>query len=215
MDDKATDTTAVVPVVSRQRRRRGVDNGHSPGRDAKVARARARSQVRFLTKFVQKGTITHAARGSGVSVSTHYTWLADPAYAQAFAMARVEATDELEREARRRAVEGTLRPVFQGGALVGKVREFSDVLLIFQLKANAPGKFRERATVEHTGPGGAPIQHSVSLAALTDDELEAMRILRMKMDGVSIEGTVAVVRQLAAPPDPSVVVEVVEEVAGA
>lgn len=36
------------------------------------------------------------------------------------------------------------------------IREFSDTLAIFLLKAHKPEKYRER--YEHTGPGGGPIQ---------------------------------------------------------
>jgi hypothetical protein len=42
------------------------------------------------------------------------------------------------REAWRRAVKGCRKPVYQGGQLVGYVREFSDLLLIFLIKAARP-----------------------------------------------------------------------------
>jgi hypothetical protein len=48
----------------------------------------------------------------------------------------------LEDEAVRRAYEGVERPVFQGGKQVGVVREYSDTLLIFLLKALRPEKYR-------------------------------------------------------------------------
>ena len=45
---------------------------------------------------------------------------------------------------------------FQGqpGAFV---RRYSDTLLIFRLKAEAPDKYRERISTEHSGPGGGPM----------------------------------------------------------
>ena len=56
----------------------------------------------------------------------------------------------MEAEARRRGVEGTLKPVFYKGEECGQVREYSDTLLIFLLKAHDP-KYRDRQQVEHSG----------------------------------------------------------------
>ena len=71
-----------------------------------------------------------------------------PDFALAWDVAVDAAADALELEARRRAVEGTEKPVFFQGYECGRIREYSDTLLIVLLKANRPGKFRER--VEHT-----------------------------------------------------------------
>ena len=46
--------------------------------------------------------------------------------------------DALEDEAVRRGCEGHLKPVFHRGKEVGAIREYSDVLLIFMLKARRP-----------------------------------------------------------------------------
>src|SRR4051812_3390061 len=54
------------------------------------------------------------------------------------------ATEHLEEEAYKRAVEGTQKAVYQGGELVGYHTETSDTLLIFLLKARAPEKYRDR-----------------------------------------------------------------------
>jgi hypothetical protein len=43
----------------------------------------------------------------------------------------------------RRGVTGYDKPVYQQGRLVGTVREYSDTLLIFALKARAPDRYRE------------------------------------------------------------------------
>ncbi len=96
------------------------------------------------------GTITHAATKAGINRKTHYNWLeSDPEYAARFKEADEEATDNLEREARRRAVEGVDEPVFYQGDIVGHIRKMSDTLLIFLLKGAKPEKYRER--FEHTG----------------------------------------------------------------
>lgn len=68
-----------------------------------------------------------------------------------------EATDKLELEARRRAHDGTLKPVFYQGEERGQIREYSDTLMIFLLKAHRPEKFRERYEV--TGKLDAEIEH--------------------------------------------------------
>jgi hypothetical protein len=71
-------------------------------------------------------------------------------------------TDVLEEEAKRRALFGVEKPVFQKGELVGHVQEYSDTLMIFLLKGRNPNKFKERVHAEHTGKDGGPIQHEVS-----------------------------------------------------
>lgn len=89
----------------------------------------------------------------------------DEAFAAAWDDAIEAATDALELEARRRAVEGTDRPVFYQGGEVGYVREYSDTLLIFLLKAHRPKKFRERVELEHQVPGGVKVMLSFDAEA--------------------------------------------------
>ncbi|MDQ2782746.1 MAG: hypothetical protein M3Y26_09485 [Actinomycetota bacterium] len=103
----------------------------------------------FLAAYAELGTVTHAAKAANVHRTTHTDWLAaDPDYAEAFEVAKEQAIEKLEREAIRRAVEGVDKPVYQGGKMVGTIREYSDVLLIFQLKALRPDKYRERFQVQ-------------------------------------------------------------------
>ena len=123
---------------------------------------RAKTQARFLAAFAMLGTISHAALETGIDRQTHYNWLkADPEdYGKAYAEAEEMASDMLEREARRRAVDGVEEPVFYQGQVCGRVRKMSDTLLIFLLKGARPEKYRER--FEHSGPGGGPIPTQVS-----------------------------------------------------
>ena len=51
----------------------------------------------------------------------------------------------MEDEALRRALNGTQRPVYQQGQLVGYIQEFSDTLMIFQLKARRKDKYSEKS----------------------------------------------------------------------
>lgn len=60
-------------------------------------------------------------------------------------------------------------------ALKGDVR-----LLEFLLKARKPEMYREQAVVEHTGPGGGPvelIELGLDLSKLTDAELRSLQRL--------------------------------------
>lgn len=105
----------------------------------------------MLAALRQLGNISQAAEAAGCSRSAHYLWLrTDPRYHAEVADAMEEAADHLEAEARRRAVEGTEEPVYYQGKPVGAIRRYSDLLLIFLLKAARPEKFRER--VEHYAP---------------------------------------------------------------
>jgi hypothetical protein len=82
---------------------------------------------------------------------------ADPEFAKAMADAIESGVDDLELEARRRAKDGSLKPVFQGGEHVGDIREYSDTLTIFLLKAHRPEKYRDNHKHEITGADGGPI----------------------------------------------------------
>ena len=84
-----------------------------------------------------------------VGRSSHYRWLEkDPEYRAAFDLAKEDATDVLEAEAHRRAVEGVEEQVgWYRGVAGGTVRRYSDVLLIFLLKSLRPERYRERLDV--------------------------------------------------------------------
>lgn len=138
---------------------------------------------RFLEAFKVSGNVTTACSAAGMRRrQTVYEWQEhDDAFAAAFREAEIEATERLEEEARRRAVEGVVKetPIFHNGAPVATITEtkYSDTLLIFLLKARAPEKYRERQAIEHSGPGGGPIEtrdglsdveRATRLAALLD-----------------------------------------------
>ena len=82
---------------------------------------------------------------AGISKKTHYNWLdADAAHAAEYAEVAEDVTQTLEHEARRLASERWEAPVYYKGKVVGHVRKFSNVLLIFLLKARRPDVYRER-----------------------------------------------------------------------
>jgi hypothetical protein len=127
------------------------------GSQAARAATKHASQDRFLAAYAEHCTVVHACRATGIGRRTHYGWLeSDPAYAARFADVKDDAVESLEAEARRRAAEGVLEPVYQGGKKVGSIRKYSDTLLIFLLKGAKPDVYRDR--VEHTGKNGGPIE---------------------------------------------------------
>ena len=77
-----------------------------------------------------------ACKGAGVGRSSHYRWREkDSEYRAALDLAKEDATEVLEAEAFRRAVEGVEEQVgWYRGVAGGTVRRYSDVLLIFLLK---------------------------------------------------------------------------------
>lgn len=136
--------------------------------------ATAEKKKKFLELFRQTGNVTTAAEAIGLNRATPYKWREkDPEFAAAWDMAVEEAADRLEQEAWRRAVEGVEEPVYQGGKLVGKVRKYSDTLLIFLLKGNRPEKYADRVKQEISGPAGGPIEMK-KYESLTDDQLDAL-----------------------------------------
>lgn len=99
----------------------------------------------FIAAYAECGTITRAAEIAGIDRKTHYDWIKeDLDYVKACEVAYEQAGERLEQEARRRAVEGTKKPVFYQGKECGVTTEYSDTLLIFLLKGAKPEKYQER-----------------------------------------------------------------------
>jgi hypothetical protein len=94
-------------------------------------------QERFLRCACKCGTVRAAARAAKIDEKSHRRWMkADESYAAAFAQARDIGIQEMEDEARKRAMKA------------------SDTLLIFMLKAARPSVYRERVDVDHSGTVG-------------------------------------------------------------
>ena len=109
----------------------------SEGRPSQKGRAQFDRQSRFLEAFASLGTITGAAKASGVHRDTVWTWGRDDA--QGFRArlddARARFTDHLE------------------GIMLDRIEEpgagrGSDVLLMFALNANNPAKYRPNVVVQ-------------------------------------------------------------------
>lgn len=103
------------------------------------------NREKFLDLLAEGMTVKDAAKHIGVNPKTAYRWReADKDFAEKWASAYEIGTDSLEAEAQRRAVEGVERPVWYQGVQVGTVREYSDTLLMFLLKARNPARYCDR-----------------------------------------------------------------------
>lgn len=115
-------------------------------------------RTKFLSALAKTGNVSRSAQLARIGRSSVYALRSeDQDFAKQWDEAIEVAGDLLEEEARRRAVTGWLKPVFQGGVQVGTVREYSDALLILLLKAAKPAKYRENHNVEVQGSIGLPV----------------------------------------------------------
>lgn len=106
----------------------------------------------FIGALREGVSVSSAARRAGVCRKTVYRYRdQQDDFRKSWDDAVEDGTDRLEDEALRRAMEGTDKPVYQGGVNVGTIREYSDTLAIFLLKARRPEKFRDNVDIKHSG----------------------------------------------------------------
>lgn len=111
-----------------------------------------KKQQKFLCYLALLGNRARAADAVPISCSTTWFWRRDDdVFRQRYEDAMKIAAELHESEMFRRASEGVLEPVFQGGRAVGSIRKYSDTLLIFALKGAMPEKYADRQKVEHSG----------------------------------------------------------------
>ncbi len=161
-------------------------------------------QAAFLAAFRRTASVTLAAKAAKIERQLHYRWLAEDAYRADFEAAKEEAAQTLEDEAIRRAHEGHAEPlVYQGGFCykqrknkdTGKleyygaplaVRKYSDPLMMFLLRGFRPDKYRDRGSVELSGPAGGPIALADKrFELLSDDELAGLINTARKLQEVA------------------------------
>ncbi len=99
---------------------------------------------RFLDFLAGGLSVRRACRLCHVSQATVFARRRNrPAFRRMWDEAATVGTRLMEQEAVRRAYHGTDRPVFYRGHVCGHVREYSDTLLMFMLKARRPDKYRD------------------------------------------------------------------------
>lgn len=125
--------------------------GRTP-KNARGANQRRDWRPKFLAAFRDTGLVTEACEVAKVGRSTVYQERQrNEDFALAWADIELETTEAMEREAFRRGVEGVEKPMVSAGKLVTTVREYSDTLLIFMLKARKPEMYRDNVHVQHSG----------------------------------------------------------------
>ena len=121
----------------------------SPGSGEPHPRPRlttARRKSLVLDLLCQGHTLPHVKEVLGINRVTVFRWRQnDEAFAKAYSDAMEAGGEVIEQEARRRAVEGYDRPVFQRGSLAGIERVYSDMLLALVLRGRRPELFRDAA----------------------------------------------------------------------
>lgn len=112
---------------------------------------------KFLEAISMTGNISYSAEQAEISRPTHYIWMEkDKQYALDFENAQEIATDKLEAEVWRRGFQGIDKPIYYKGKKVDIIKEYSDLLAMFYLKAKRPKEFREAADIRF--PGGLEIK---------------------------------------------------------
>jgi hypothetical protein len=128
------------------------------------------AREKFLAHLSKTANVTESAKVIGMSRQGVYDARdTDPSFRRAWDQAVEIATDTLEQEARRRALDGWDEPVFYRGEEIGRVRQYSDRMLELLLKANRPRKFVERHEV--TGKDGEPMAPFVTVYLPTKGSL--------------------------------------------
>lgn len=99
----------------------------------------AARRLKFLNHLSKTANVSRSARLAGVSTSALYQHRAtNPGFARQWDDAIGAALDELEQAVIDRAKHGVEKPVFFRGEKVGAVRNYSDALAMFLLKAKRP-----------------------------------------------------------------------------
>lgn len=107
-------------------------------------RSKKERQKLFLAEFAQNANVLLSAKRAGIDRTTVYVWLEhDEDFSFAFNQAKEDAKDVLRAEIYRRAVEGWEESLVSAGKFMGKVRRYSDTLLIFHSKALMP-EYRDK-----------------------------------------------------------------------
>jgi len=105
----------------------------------------------FIASLIACPSVSRAAAAAGIA--RRYAYEAkktNPALAELWDEALEIGLDELEVEARRRALEGVEEPIYYDGIRVGTRTIYSDKLMVLLLRAHRPAMYAERSILEGT-----------------------------------------------------------------
>lgn len=106
----------------------------------------------FLEHLAVSCHVGQSCEKAGISRKTAYAWRREQEdFAKEWEQAMEDGFVAMEDEMHRRGYQGVDKPVYQNGAKVGTIKEFSDTLAIFLAKAHRPEKYRERTDVNIQG----------------------------------------------------------------
>lgn len=127
---------------------------HKRSPSSRTSRTPKREAI-FLQYLSETCNVKIACSRAGIARRTVYDWRDENAdFAKRWDKALDIGVTVLEDEVVRRALDGVVKPVYQKGRKVGTVREFSDTLLIFALKAYRPKKYRDNIKIDANVMGG-------------------------------------------------------------
>jgi hypothetical protein len=114
-----------------------------------------RAVADFFRLFAASGSVAFAADRTGLSRSVLYRRKRnDPAFAKRWSEAQELGVSKVRDEVFRRAVVGIKRPVFYGGARIGKVKHYDNRLLWSLLRSHEPETYGNKRPQPI---GGAPV----------------------------------------------------------
>lgn len=124
----------------------------------------AKKREEFLSALAETGNVCRAAEAAGISRRALYTWgKEDPTFKAEWEEALLIWCDYVALpEVDRRAIEGVEEPVFYQGAVCGKIRKYSDSLLMFRIKALRSEYSTERKEI--SGPHGGPLEMEMTMS---------------------------------------------------
>lgn len=105
----------------------------------------------FLEYLSMSANITQSAQKAGIDRTTVYRWRAGlESFRTAWKQAMDQALDEIEALLLERAANGVEKPVFYGGKPCGTVRQYSDALAMFILRARRPEVYAKAVVSNET-----------------------------------------------------------------
>ena len=102
-------------------------------------------KMAFCRAYAQHGIVLDGTTAAGIDRRTYKKWRKEDAdFDEACREAEEMANDLMEKEARRRAIDGFQRPVIYRGEITTHYTDYSDALLQTLMRGNKPDKYKER-----------------------------------------------------------------------